>query len=105
MNRSVQPQNAARNASSSFLECLNVSSLTAARASIKSLSMSLLINIITKTALSVVGLVLYHPLREPATGVTRPSVDSSPQAGTEEAGGGEWVRGQLLLKLWRASML
>ena len=53
--------------------------------------MSLLINIITKT-------VLFHPLREPATGVTRPSVASPPQAGTEEAGGG----GQFLLKLWRA---
>ena len=50
--------------------------------------MSLLINIITKTALSVDGLVLFHRLREPATGMTRPSVDSSPQAGTEEAGGG-----------------
>ena len=68
-----------------------VSSLRAARASIlvKSHSMSLLINIIKKTALSVGGLVLFHPLREPATVVTWPSVDSSPQAGTEEAGGGE----------------
>ena len=51
--------------------------------------MSLLINIITTTALSVGGLVLFHPLREPATGVTRPSVDSPPQAGTEETGGGD----------------
>ena len=64
-----------------------MSSLTDARSSIKSHSMSLLINIITKTALSLVGLVLFHPLREPATGVTRPSVDSPPHAGTEEAGG------------------
>ena len=39
----------------------------AARASIKSHSMSLLTNIITKTALSVGGLVLFHPWREPAT--------------------------------------
>ena len=44
--------------------------------------MSILINIITKT-------VLFHRLlREPATGVTRPSVDLPHQAGTEEAGGG-----------------
>ena len=50
--------------------------------------MSLLINIITKTALSVDGLVLFYPLREPATGVTRPNVASPPQAGTVEAGGG-----------------
>ena len=68
-----------------------VSSLTAARASIKAHSMPFLINIIAKTALSVGGLV-FHPLREAATGVTRPSVDSPPQAGTEEAGGGEWWR-------------
>ena len=62
----------------------------------KSHSMSILINIITKT-------VLFHTLlREPATGVTRPSVDSPHQTGTEEAGGGG---GQLLLKLWRALML
>ena len=65
-----------------------MSSLTASRASIKSYSISLLINIIMKKALSVGGLVLSHPLRDPATGMTRPSVDSSPQAGTEEAGGG-----------------
>ena len=51
--------------------------------------MSRLINIITKTALSVGGLVLFHPLREPATGVTRPSVDSPPQAETKETGGGD----------------
>ena len=62
--------------------------LTAARAPIKFHSMSLLISIITKTAVSVGELVLFHPLREPATGVTRPSVDSPPQAGTDEAGGG-----------------
>ena len=67
--------------------------------------MSLLINIIAKTALSVGGFVLFHPLREPATGVTQPSVDSPPQAGTDEAdeGGGEWWKGQLLL--WRALIL
>ena len=55
--------------------------------------MSLLINIITKTALSVGELVLFHPLRELATGVTRPSVASPPQAGTEEAGEGGEVSG------------
>ena len=62
--------------------------------------MSILINVITKTALSVGGLMLFHPLREPATGVTRSSVDSPPQAGIVEAGVGwvrvEWRRGQLL---------
>ena len=64
-NRSVQPENVARNVSSSFLECLIDRSvkLTAAKASIKSHSMSLRINIITKTALSVGGLVLFHSLR------------------------------------------
>ena len=50
--------------------------------------MFLLINVITKTALLVGGSVLFHPLMEPATGVTRPNVGSPPQAGTEEAGGG-----------------
>ena len=56
--------------------------------------MSPLLNIITKTALSVVGLVLFRPLREPATGVIRPSADSPPQAGTQEAGGGEGSSGR-----------
>ena len=56
--------------------------------------MSLLINVITKTALSVGGSVLFHPFIEPTTGVTRPSVGSPPQAVTEEAGGvGMWVGG------------
>ena len=55
--------------------------------------MSPLLNIITKTALSVVGLVLFRPLRESATGVIRPSADSPPQAGTQEAGGGGVAEG------------
>ena len=70
-----------------------VSRLTAARASIKSHSMSLLISILTKTALSVGGLLLFHSLRETATGVTRPSVASPPQAGTGSGGGGGGGRG------------
>ena len=49
--------------------------------------MSLLVSIITEVALSVDGLVLFHPLREPA-GVTWTSVASPSQAGTEEAGEG-----------------
>ena len=43
--------------------------------------------------------MLFHPFREPATGMTRLSVvDSPPQAGTEEPGVGGGRKGQLLVR-------
>ena len=83
-----------------ILTCiLIVTSSTAATASTRSHSRSLLAYMLTKTCLTGKRLVLFLPLREPATGVTGQSALFVTSSRDKRTGRGRGRRGHLLLKL------